>query len=144
MSKLQKAIDYFYANPGCSKNYAAKHCGVASPNLFVALQKHDADVAVFESGGVDRLNAIDAWLGGNPYASIGFAAAKFGMAANTLRAAYRGRDIVARRLHLANGARRADPVAEMREKCAALVEAAGGEHSAHVAAAIRGLPLRLM
>lgn len=32
-----------------------------------------------------------------------------------------------------------DPVAEMREQCAMLAETIGGEHGAHVAAAIRGL-----
>lgn len=137
MSKLQEAIDYFYAHPGCSKNSAATQCGVAASNLFVALQKHDADVAVFDSVGVDRLNAIDAWFGGNPMATVNTAAKQFNIDANTLRAAYRGQAVVARRLRLAKEGAPVYSVAEMREKCAMLAEAIGGEHGAHIAAAIR-------
>lgn len=139
MSKLQKALDYFYSHTGCSKNEAATACGVAWPNLHTALRKHDADVAVFESVGVDRLNAIDAWFGGNPYSTINAAAAKFGISANILRSAYRGQEIAARRLYLANGFVIPNPVAEMREKCAMLAEAIGGADGVHIAAAIRGL-----
>lgn len=137
MSKLQKAVDHFYANPGCSKNSAAKKFDVAGANLYVALQKHDADVQIFNSVGVDRLNAIDAWFGGNPMATVNTAARQFNIPANTLRAAYRGRDVVARRLRLAKEGAPVYSVAEMREKCAMLAEAMGGEQGVHIAAAIR-------
>lgn len=139
MSKLQKAIDYYYANPHKSKNAAATACGVASSNLFVALQRHDNDVRVFESVGVDKLNAIDAWFGGNPQSNLDGAAKHFGITASTLRAAYRGQEVLARRKRLAANGVPIDPVAEMREKCAMLAESIGGDYGVHVAAAIRGL-----
>lgn len=139
MSKLQKSIDYFYSHPGCSKNAAAKQFAVAPPNLIVALQKHDRDVTVFEAVGTGKLNAIDAWLGGNPGATAADVSKQFGIPANTLRAAYRGQAISARRARLVSGYVEADPVAEMREKCARIAETVGGEHGAAIAAAIRSV-----
>lgn len=139
MSKLQQAVDYFYANPGCSKHFAAVKFDVASSNIYVALKKHDDDIAIYSSVGDDRLNAVNAWFGGNPGATIDAAAKQFGLPVNTLRAAYRGQAIVARRARLASGRVGADPVLEMREKCAKIAESIGGEHGAAIAEAIRSV-----
>src|SRR5574340_189546 len=139
MSKVQDALDWIYSNPDRSQYAAAKKFGIGQSAISVALNNHNNDVAIYESVGPDKLNSIDAWASAHPEATVNSAAKQFNISPNTLRAAYRGQDVSARRKRLSIGQRTADPVAEMREKCAALVEAAGGEHRAHVAAAIRGL-----
>lgn len=153
MSKVQDAIDHMYLNPGTTQYAASKKFMIGQSAISVALQRHNSDVAAFESVGVDKLNAIDAWFGGNPQASLGGAATKFGLTANTLRAAYRGQEVLARRKRLAAPIPTAvvativDRYEEgkllgrqsMREEAAMLAETVGGEYGVHVAAAIRGL-----
>lgn len=139
MSQLQKAVDYFYANPKCSRNSVALKFGVGSGNLYNALKKQDADVAAYEAFGDAKLNAIDAWFGGNPGAGVNEAAVKFNISPADLRSAYRGQATVLRRFKLASGQMLADPVADMREKCARIAETTGGEHGAAIAAAIRSV-----
>jgi len=139
MSKVQEAIDWIYSNTGVSQYAAAKKFSIAQSAISVALNKHESDAAVYESLGAGMLNAVDAWLGGHPQATQKETAKQFSLPPNTLRAAYRGRDVVARRLRLAKEGAAVDPVAEMREKCAMLAEAIGGEHGVHIAAAIRGI-----
>lgn len=139
MSQLQKAVDYFYANPKSSKNSIALKFKVGSGNLYTALKKQDIDVAVYTQIGEATLTGIDAWFSGNPGVGINDAAFKFGIAPGTLRSAYRGQEIAARRARLASGQVESDPVTEMREKCAKIAEQIGGEYGASVAAAIRSV-----
>jgi transposase-like protein len=139
MSQLQKAVDYYYANPKNSRNSVASKFGVGNGNLYIALKKHDLDIAEYNAIGDAKLNSIDAWLSGNPGAGIKDAASVFGILPSTLRSAYRGQKIAARRARLANGFVEADPVAEMREKCAMIAETVGGEHGAAIAASIRSV-----
>lgn len=140
MSQLQKAVDYFYANPNMSKNSVATKFNVGNGNFYTVLKKHDSEVAIFNNIGVGKLNQIDAWFGGNPCATLNTAAFKFGIPINTLRAAYRGQEIAARRIRLANGHVEPEHSADYRagmEQAAKIAEMVGGEHGAAVATAIR-------
>ena len=140
MSQLQKAVDYFYANPHMSRNSVSQKFKVGNGNLYTVVKKHDGEVAIFNEIGVGKLNVIDAWFGGNPGANIDKAAFKFGIPPNTLRAAYRGQEIAARRIRLANGHVEPEHSADYRagmEQAAKIAEMVGGEHGAAVATAIR-------
>lgn len=157
MSKVQDAIDHMYLNPGTTQYAASKKFMIGQSAISVALQRHNSDVAAFESVGVDKLNAIDAWFGGNPQASLSGAATKFGLTANTLRAAYRGQEVLARRKRLAAGVKKdntqqpTDHAAivyaaghregynEAVEAAALVARALGGEHGEHVYSAIWGM-----
>ena len=149
MSQLQKAVNYFYANPNMSKNAVATKFNVGNGNFYTVLKKHDSEVAIFNEIGVGKLNQIDAWFGGNPGATLDGAAYKFGIYPGTLRAAYRGQEIAARRLRLLmNGYVEPEHSADYRsghssgygegmEQAAKIAEMVGGEHGAAVATAIR-------
>lgn len=144
MSQLQKAVDYFYANPHMNRHSVSRKFKVGAGNLYTAVKKHDEDVAIFNEIGVDKMNAIDAWFCGNPGVTLATAAYKIGISANTLRAAYRGQEIAARRIRLANGHVEPEHSADYRsgysagmEQAAKIAEMVGGEHGAAVATAIR-------
>ena len=146
MSQLQKAVDYFYANPNMSKNSVATKFNVGNGNFYTVLKKHDSEVSIFNEIGVGKLNQIDAWFGGNPGATLNTVAFKFGIPINTLRAAYRGQEIAARRTRLANGHVEPEHSADCRsgysagmEQAAKIAEMVGGEHGAAVATAIRSV-----
>ena len=141
-SKLQQAVDYYYLHPGCSKNSAAVRCGVAGPNLHLALQKHASDVGVYESVGKNALIAVDAWFTRNPGSTLTTAAKVFNIPVSVLRAAYRGQDFSMRLFRIQNGQVVHTPdwhggYDAGLEQAAKIAEMVGGEHGAAVATAIR-------
>lgn len=144
MSKTQDAIDYMTRNPGTTQYAAAKKFNIGQSAVSVTLAKNEIDVCVFQSVGADTLDKVSAKFISNPGMSSASVAKFFDLSPNTLRAAYRGREILARRAMLAQDIKIDDHTEgkySMREQCAKMVEMVGGEHAASIALAVRSIPL---
>lgn len=141
ISDTSKAVAWMLADPNRTQVDAANMFGISQSGISSMRAREDFAIHYCETV-PDIVEKVHLLRVADPTRSAKGIAYSIGIKESDARLIMLGlRTKTARQDAIREGAGElsADPVAEMREKCAVLVEMIGGEHGAAMAVAIRGL-----